>query len=109
MDVAARATCVFRPKASHSARLDLRGVADMRLKLVVSDHAVLRLIQRRLGIDTEAVRSEIAKTLEPVHGMGASAAQIDGLTFTIRGNTVTTALPGRRSTSSAKQVLEARV
>lgn len=80
----------------------------MGSKLVVSDHAVLRLIQRRLGVDTEAIRTEIATALRPVHGMGASAVLIDGITYTIRGDTVTTALRGKRSRGSAQQVLEAQ-
>lgn len=60
----------------------------------VSDHAVVRYLERRLGVDIEAVRQAIAGSLDSrlVEFSGGAACKIsaDGMSYWIRRNTVTT-------------------
>lgn len=64
----------------------------------ISDHAVLRYMERKLGMDVEAVRREIAEECD-TPGIRRSAAfagrvpwrvRSDGMTYCVRNNTVTT-------------------
>ena len=60
----------------------------------VSDHAVVRYLERCLGVDVEAVRQAIAGSLDsrPVEFSGGAACKIsvDGMSYCLRQNTVTT-------------------
>lgn len=63
--------------------------------VIVSDHALVRYLERVLGIDVEAARQTIARTAAPAIAMGASSMSSDGFTFHIRDNRVTTIVPGK--------------
>jgi hypothetical protein len=62
----------------------------------VSDHAVLRYLERAQGFNIEAVRSHIAKLCAPAASAGASTLRAEGLRFTISlGRKVVTVAPDR--------------
>lgn len=60
----------------------------------VSDHAVLRYLQRVLHIDVEAHRDEIARIVALAEDYeGATAVTKDGYRYCLRNKTVTTVIP----------------
>lgn len=60
---------------------------------VVTDHAVLRYLERARGVDVEAARAEIAAKVARGVAAGAAFVTHDGLRFVIRsGRVVVTAL-----------------
>lgn len=63
------------------------------MTLRVSDHAVLRFMERSLGLDVEAVRARILVICQPAAAVGAKAVKHDGVKFVISDMTVTTVLP----------------
>lgn len=66
-----------------------------RRRPIVSDHAVLRWLQRRYGIDVEGERIKIETLTKVSRALGAKAHSIDGVTFVLReGYVVTTLEPG---------------
>ncbi|WP_319519657.1 hypothetical protein [uncultured Martelella sp.] len=60
---------------------------------VVTDHAVLRFIERVHGLDTEAIRAIIANRCEAGVRLGASAVIAENAKFILRGETVVTCYP----------------
>ena len=60
---------------------------------IVTDHAVLRFIERIHGIDTDAIRLIIANRCEAGVRYGASAVVSDGARFILRGDTIVTCYP----------------
>ena len=71
------------------------------MKLRVSDHAVLRYLERHGGFEIEKLRQDIGRRLAPFAATGAHRIKIDGIVFAIRedaqGKTVTTVLEQSRS------------
>lgn len=64
---------------------------------VVSDHAVLRYLQRVLLVDTEAVRKLIHTETETAIAAGAAALKRDGIRYVIKnGSVVTVTLSQKR-------------
>jgi hypothetical protein len=59
----------------------------------VSDHAVLRYLERVGGFEIEALRQDLAKRCEPAARTGASSVTIGGFAFMIESNVVVTVLP----------------
>lgn len=63
----------------------------------ITDHAILRFLERAYGLDVESVRAEMARGLQPAIDFGCSTVICHGVRLQIRdGNTVVTALPKRR-------------
>lgn len=56
----------------------------------VSDHAVLRFMQRVLGVDVEAVRSHIAVETQDAILTGARSLKRDQIRYVFDGGTVVT-------------------
>lgn len=57
----------------------------------VSDHAVIRYLERKHGFSFEEVRDGLlTQTVKQAMEVGASAVKVDGMTLKIRGNCVTT-------------------
>lgn len=52
-------------------------------RIRVSDHAVLRYLERVGGFDVERLRGEIASRLQPVIATGATGVVIDGFSYRI--------------------------
>ncbi|MFN4172767.1 MAG: hypothetical protein ACK4GW_13535 [Pseudorhodobacter sp.] len=68
-----------------------------RPRIDVSDHAVLRYLERVGGFEIESLRAEIAARVSDAAAIGASGVVIDGFSYKIRpgamGLVVTTVLP----------------
>jgi len=58
----------------------------------VTDHAVLRFIERRCNIDVEAVRKKIDDLVAPAIKAGARTVKADGVQFIIHNGHVVTTL-----------------
>lgn len=67
----------------------------------VSDHALLRFIERAGGLDIEALRAELARSLArattsaALIGTQDFTVRADGLTYVVRNGIVVTILPAR--------------
>lgn len=67
----------------------------------ISDHAVLRYLERRLGIDVDSVRHEIAAAVDTqlmrdvadFAGETGWSVRLDGMVYCFRGGTMTTCFP----------------
>lgn len=80
-----------------------------RPRIRVSDHAVLRYLQRVGGFDIERLRAEIAARVEGAAEAGASGVVIDGFRYCIRPDDfghrrVVTTILDRELASDAHQV-----
>lgn len=67
------------------------------MKDPVTDHAVLRWIERRYGIDVEAEREKIRYAVNPYLSLN-TVLQRDGMKFCIRNGYVVTVLSGDMGT-----------
>jgi len=62
-------------------------------RAVVSDHAVIRYMERVMGLDMDVVRHEIARKVDKaMDHPGCSAIIVDGMEYCLKGQTVTTVL-----------------
>lgn len=50
----------------------------------VTDHALVRFLERVGGVDVEALRSAIGRSLDEAARLGAAAAVIDGFRYVLR-------------------------
>jgi len=64
-----------------------------RLPVPVSDHAVIRYLERVAGFDVEAVRDEIRRKVEPAVRAGACALNSEGYRYLIADGVVVTVTP----------------
>lgn len=60
--------------------------------IAVSDHAVIRYLERGKGIDIERLRDEIRSIVGAAMLAGATSITHQGVTFEIAGQTITTVL-----------------
>jgi hypothetical protein len=67
--------------------------------LRVSDHAVLRYLERAMEFNIEAIRTHIASICSGPAGIGAVCVRAEGVRFEIINNTVTTITPDRTAPS----------
>lgn len=57
---------------------------------LVTDHAVIRYLERVKGVDIDVVRAEISELVETARDLGASGAVVAGWSYKIKdGNVVT--------------------
>jgi hypothetical protein len=73
----------------------------------VTDHAVLRYLERARGFDVEAVRVHIATLCAPAVAAGASTFRAEGVRFEFQGPTVVTVAPGGNTISQTRRSLMA--
>ncbi|PVE25409.1 hypothetical protein DC522_05805 [Microvirga sp. KLBC 81] len=59
-------------------------------RITVSDHALLRYLERACGMEIEAMREELAGILSAIVRPGRQTIVRDGLRFIFRGNILTT-------------------
>ena len=52
-----------------------------KIKVMVSDHAVLRYVERAMGVDVEKIRREIEKQAMAAAALGASRINVNGLRY----------------------------
>ena len=75
--------------------------------ITVSDHALLRYIERVYGVDVDKLREEIADIVRPAVALKATARSVGDRTYVIvyrdGAAIVTTVLPTASRTSSAQQ------
>ena len=63
----------------------------MKRRLHITDHVVLRHLERVQGVDIESVRDEIARAVALAEGhQGACAVNVDGWSYRIEGDAVVT-------------------
>lgn len=74
----------------------------------VSDHALLRFLERAGGLDIEELRARLANSLARAHDAAISIGadnyliKADGLLYVVRGETVATVLEERSEHAAAK-------
>jgi hypothetical protein len=71
--------------------------------LFVTDHALVRWMERVHGIDFTSFRNEIATTCDDAFKVGASKVMVDGFTYVIDGNSVRTVVEGHYRVGVAEQ------
>jgi hypothetical protein len=67
---------------------------------VVTDHAVLRYLERALGLDVEAVRAEVEARVETGLHHGAGKVVVGGMRYVLRDGRVVTVQRARRPAPS---------
>lgn len=65
----------------------------MTRAVTVSDHAVVRWLERARGFDVDAIRAEIARICLPAAEVGCRKLSVGGLTYMLEGFKVTTISP----------------
>ena len=76
----------------------------MKPEIKVSDHAVLRFMQQLMGTDIQALHQQIAQSLDPLTlrreiefaGNTPFRYKNNGITYCLRGKTVTTCYPSKK-------------
>lgn len=78
---------------------------DAKVTPRISDHAVIRYLERHFEFDFNSIRNDLlTKTILIAMKMGAKAVKVDGGKFIIRDQTVTTFVPNHdRRSSRAKR------
>lgn len=61
----------------------------------VTDHAVLRYLERAMGVDVEGIRRQIHEACRTGISVGAVSVKHGDVRFTIAGGRVTTTMVGR--------------
>lgn len=56
----------------------------------VTDHAVLRYLERVKGVDIDAVRDELGRVVDRAIELGAGAAVVDGVKYVLNDRTIVT-------------------
>lgn len=65
----------------------------------VSDHAVLRWLERRYGYDVEGERGKIERLTDQAVRAGAKMVKVEGVQFVIKNGRVITTLEGGMATT----------
>ena len=63
---------------------------------IVTDHAVLRYLERVEGVDIEAIRREIGRRADRAIGIGASGVVCEGFVYRIIGGRVVSVMRQHR-------------
>lgn len=69
----------------------------------VTDHAVLRYLERVIGLNIDVVRDHIAGICAAPAAFGVSAVRAEGVRFEITNNTVITVRPDSTMATATKQ------
>jgi hypothetical protein len=65
-------------------------------EIIVTDHALIRYLERALGLDLNTARWAIEHAVREAAEAGASSVRVGGLTYMLQGNKVTTIIDGAR-------------
>lgn len=71
--------------------------------ILVTDHAVLRYLERAMGLNIEVVREHILGICVNAASFGAVAVRSEGLKFVIDGNRIVTVEPDSLTPSRTSQ------
>lgn len=77
--------------------------APQREPVRVSDHALIRYLERAMGLNIKLVREHMTQVCEPAAAIGAVCVRSEGLRFEIVNNTVTTVRPDGISPSQTSR------
>lgn len=83
------------------------------MSIGISDHALLRFLERGAGVDIQALRISLNTSLARAHAAARSLSgsdyliKADGLVYVVRGDTVTTVLEESSPADRCRQ-LDAR-
>lgn len=78
--------------------------------ITVTDHALVRYLERALGLDFSTARWAIEHAVREAADAGASSVRIGGLTYMLKGHVVVTVIDGpARNMAVGEQGQEARV
>lgn len=83
-------------------------MSGARDQIGVSDHALLRLLERAAGLDVEQLRTRLANSLARAHDAARSITEsdylikADGLLYVVRGNTCVTVISDSHDYASAE-------
>lgn len=55
-----------------------------KTRVRVTDHALVRFLERVGGVDVEALRQALARSMEEAAHLGAAAAVVDGYRYVLR-------------------------
>jgi len=69
----------------------------------VSDHAVLRYLERAMGLNIELVREHILSLCAAPAAFGAVSVRTEGLRFEIANGTITTVTPDHQTPTRTTQ------
>lgn len=75
-------------------------------RIQVSDHALLRYLERACGLPIEAMREELAGVLDSIMPAGVEMVDRDGLRFVVRAGTLVTVYIPRRHKRTARTAVE---
>lgn len=81
----------------------------------ISDHALVRILQRAGGLDIEELRTRFEESLTRAHEAARSLGdsdyliKADGMLYVVRGETVTTVLDDKTAVASAASLVQRRV
>lgn len=68
-------------------------IKEMSKEPRVSDHAVIRFLERKYGISFEDIRSEIlTENIKQAIRLGATSVKIDGMQFVVKDRCIVTAV-----------------
>lgn len=76
--------------------------------IVVTDHAVLRYMERAMGLNVEIVREHILSITSGAAAFGAVCVRAEGLRFEIDGNRICTVTPDHITPNRTGQLLAMR-
>lgn len=80
----------------------MKPVPDRVAKPTVTDHAVLRYLERVKGFDVESVRKQIAERCAPYVAGGLTALHADGVKYEFHKGVVVTVAPACSTPSRTK-------
>lgn len=75
----------------------------MTARARVSDHAVIRYLERVWGVDIDGLRKRIERKAQPGVDLGACAVNVGDHKFVLDGPVVTTVLPRSWHTGQKRQ------
>lgn len=83
-------------------------IQPSKVPVVVSDHAVLRYLERAMGLNIDLVREHILSICGDAASIGAVCVRAEGLRFEIDGNRICTVTPDHITPNRTGQELAMR-
>ena len=83
-------------------------LARSKEPIVVTDHALIRYLERAMGLNVELVREHILAICGDAAAFGAVCVRAEGLRFEIDGNRVCTVTPDHAVPNKTGQTLALR-
>ncbi len=80
--------------------------AGMKPRVHITDHALIRYIERVKGFDVDKIRAEIENLVAPTLGTKATGISANGFTYRIQDGAVTTVVPGSTPAGAKRKSAE---